>query len=334
MSDYYEFVKNYMSVNECNHACKYCKIGHSFYLNREDCDGIYWFYETEDFIISIHDFFIKKEIMQTKFPNMDNFMLFSSSYIITANGESFNPYQTLTSNVLYIIDLKNVYKDYRFLLHAGSPYLSVEINFKKQMIENSLGQLKCKKKIFYSDIFFDTKSIITKSLEPLAKDILNCKMESPAAEMFFEAKAKEWLSLTIDAFLSRKDTSLSEDDNKSIKNVAKYLDDHYAINVPQETLEKIAMMSGTKLKKLFKQKYQMSITEYSQRKRMNMAEILLLNSNLKIKDIAESVGYSSHSKFTTCYKKYKGVYPKDIKKHSAQNSIIDCSTCKEQGYIK
>lgn len=56
--------------------------------------------------------------------------------------------------------------------------------------------------------------------------------------------------LTIDAFLSRKNTSLSEDDNKSIKNVAKYLDDHYAINVPQETL-KGAMMSGTKLKKLF-----------------------------------------------------------------------------------
>lgn len=65
-----------------------------------------------------------------------------------------------------------------------------------------------------------------------------------------------------------------------------------------------------------------------------MAEILLLNSNLKIKDISESVGYSSHSKFTTCYKKYKGVYPKDIKKHSTKNSIIDCSTCKKQGFIK
>lgn len=76
----------------------------------------------------------------------------------------------------------------------------------------------------------------------------------------------------------------------------------------------------------------MSITEYSQRRRMNIAEILLLNSNLKIKDIAESVGYSSHSKFTTCYKKYKGVYPKDIKKHSTKNSI-DCS-CKKQGFIK
>ncbi len=324
MSDFCEFVKNYMQLYECDKIFKYCKIGQHFCMNRDDVEGVYWFYETEDFIVSIHDFFVKKEMMQSTFPDMEDFMLFSSSYIISANGESFNPYKTLTSNVLYIIDLKNL-KDYRLLLHAGSPYLSVEINFKKVMIEKYMSSLRNTNRVCYSDIFFNTKSTITKSLEPLAKDILNCKMESPAAEIFFEAKAKEWLSLTIDAFLSRKNALLSEDDDKAIENVAKYLDDHYAINVPQETLGKIAMMSGTKLKKLFKQKYQMSITEYSQRKRMNIAELLLLNSNLKIKDIAESVGYSSHSKFSTCYKKYKGVYPKDIKKHSSKKSLsADC----------
>lgn len=326
MSDFYGFVKDYMQICECDKLSKYCKIGHNVCINRDDAEGIYWFYESEDFIVSIHDFFIKKEMVQTKCPDMNDFMRFSSSYIITANGESFNPYQTLTSNVLYIIDLKNAYKDYRFLLHAGSPYLSVEINFKQPMIEKYMSSLTDKNTVCYSDIFFDTKSIITKALEPLAKDILNCKMESPAAEIFFEAKAKEWLSLTINAFLSKKNSSLSESDDKAIRNVAKYLDDHYAINVHQETLEKIAMMSGTKLKKLFKQKYQMSITEYSQRKRMNMAEILLLNSNLNIKEIAESVGYSSHSKFSTYYKKYKGTYPKDIKRHVSKK-ITDTCNC-------
>ena len=62
--------------------------------------------------------------------------------------------------------------------------------------------------------------------------------------------------------------------------MANYLDDHYALDVSQQTLEKIASMSGTKLKKLFKQKYQLSITEYSQRRRVNMAETLLLNTSL------------------------------------------------------
>ena len=51
-------------------------------------------------------------------------------------------------------------------------------------------------------------------------------------------------------------------------------------------------------------------------------EILLLNSTLKIQDIAEAVGYSSHSKFSTCFKKYKGFYPKDIKKYTKNTPVL------------
>lgn len=40
-----------------------------------------------------------------------------------------------------------------------------------------------------------------------------------------------------------------------------------------------------------------------------MAETLLLNTSLSIKEISESVGYSSHSKFSSCFKKFKGIYP-------------------------
>ncbi len=151
-------------------------------------------------------------------------------------------------------------------------------------------------------------------------------MVSPAAEIFFEAKAKEWISIVIDAFLNRKNVHISLNDNIALENVAKYLDDHYALDVSQKTLEKIAMMSGTKLKKIFKEKYQSSITEYTQRKRMNMAENLLLNSTLKIQEIAEAVGYSSHSKFSACFKKYKGIYPREIKKRT--NPTNQCCNCK------
>ncbi len=155
-------------------------------------------------------------------------------------------------------------------------------------------------------------------------------MTSPAAEIFFESKAKEWLSITIDSFLNKYSNPISIADDEALEIVANYIDDHYATLISQKTLEKISTMSGTKLKKLFKQKYQCTITEYTQRRRMNMAEILLLNSSLKIQDIAEAVGYSSHSKFSTCYKKYKGMYPKDIRKYnSKKTSISDCTCVKK-----
>ena len=211
-------------------------------------------------------------------------------------------------------------------------YLSVGISFKKEMIEEYLYSLKKEKNISYSDIFTSFNPAIIKSFAPLAKEILNCKMKSPAAELFFEAKAKEWLSLTINAFFNNKDVRINETSPviyameiesglyKALKDVANYLDDHYALDVSQQTLEKIASMSGTKLKKLFKQKYQLSITEYSQRRRVNMAETLLLNTSLSIKEISESVGYSSHSKFSSCFKKFKGIYPRDVRKLSEKST--------------
>ena len=320
MSDFYNFVKNFFSTDECVGNTKYSAVGHTFYFNTDDAEGIYWFYEGKNFTIDIHDVFIKKEIIHTSFAGLDNFYSLYSSYLVTANGESFNPYQNLSSNSLYVINTKNS-KNYRFILHKNSSYLGIGINFNQSMIEDCLSSYK-NKICNYENLFFNTNTIINKPLERIAKDILNCKMISPAAEIFFESKAKEWLSITIDAFLNKYNNPISIADDEALEIVANYIDDHYATSISQKTLEKISTMSGTKLKKLFKQKYQCTITEYTQRRRMNMAEVLLLNSSLKIQDIAEAVGYSSHSKFSTCFKKYKGMYPKDIKKYNSKKTSL------------
>ena len=323
MSDFYNFVKSFFSTNESTDNTRYSSAGHTFHFNTDDAEGIYWFYEGDNFTIDIHDVFIKKEIIHTSFAGLDNFYSFYSSYLVTANGESFNPYQNLSSNSLYVINTKNA-ENHKFILHKNSPYLGIGINFKQSMIDDYLSSYK-NKVCNYEDLFFNTSTITNKPLGKIAKDILNCKMVSPAAEIFFESKAKEWLSITIDSFLNKYNNPISLSDNVALKNVVNYIDDHYATSISQKTLEKISAMSGTKLKKLFKQKYQCTITEYTQRRRMNMAEILLLNSSLKIQDIAEAVGYSSHSKFSTCFKKYKGLYPKDIKKYSSKNTpVSDC----------
>lgn len=332
MGDYYNFVKQYLGVNECKANNKYCQIGHTFCLSNEKIEGIYWFYETDGFIIDINDFYIKKEIVNSNFldmnkSDMNKFMSFSSSYIIMANGESLNPYQTLSSNSLYLLDFEDLKNNYRFLLHSNSLYLNVGINFKKTMLDQCLLFNGNKIANSHSDIFLTNSSQITCKLEDIAKKILTCKMTSPAAELFFEAKAKEWLSNIVDNFTNKAAPEISIEDDRALENVANYLNDHYALNVNQETLEKISMMSGTKLKKLFKQKYQFSITEYTQRKRANIAETLLLNSSLKIQDISRCVGYSSPSKFSACFKKYKGIHPRDARKN-INKQLVRCD-CKK-----
>lgn len=332
METFQDFLEK-LGFNPCVDCKKYCQAGKTLCVQSDELDGLYWYYETEHFIIDIHDFFIKKERMTYSFPDLSPYISYCSSYIKSANGESFSPYQMLTANTMFVTNIHAT--DFRFLLHANFPYLSVGINFKEQMIRDYISCHFGSGLTTVSDMFFDTRELVTKPMEKLANSILNCNMSSPAAELFFDAKAKEWLSITMDAFLNKtKAKQISHSDERAIENVANYINDHFALDIPQEILEKIAMMSGTKLKNVFKEKYQMSITEYSQRKRMNIAEILLGTTELEIRDVAKSVGYSSHSRFTTLFKKYKGIYPREVKKlgsfhHSSMHMCQNSNATKE-----
>lgn len=315
--NYYDFVKSYMKVNECMENNKYSNAGHTFCLNddiKNAAHGLYWFYQGDGFIIDIHDVYITQDIIEYSTYNMADFMSIYSSYVISANGERFNPYQTITPNSLCTFDLDHIGDDFRYYLHKDSYYLVVSVGFERGLLENQLSSLNIESKFFYSALFSSNQMILTKSLEKVAMEILECKMESPAAEFFFKAKANEWISIVIDTYLTQEKYEIDPSDDQSLEDVSKFIDDHFAMNISQKTLEKISNMSGTKLKNSFREKYSMSITEYTQRKRMNIAEVMLLNTNLPIREIAESVGYSSHSKFSHYYKRYKGKLPREVRK--------------------
>lgn len=327
---YYDFVKEYMNVDECKNNRKYSSAGHTFCWSKNNsthAEGLYWFYEGDGFIIDVHDFYIREEVIRNSTYSMADYMSIYSSYIVSANGEKFSPYQTLTANSLCTLDFDNIRDDFLFLLHENSYYLSVSIGFKRELLEKYLSSINIDPESFYSTLLQTNQIILTKALEKVAMEILNCKMEAPAADFFLKAKANEWISIVIDTYLNRKKYKIEIDDNKALEDVARFLDDHFAMNVNQETLEKISRMSGTKLKNLFKEKYGQGITEYTQRKRMNMAETLLLNTKLPIKEIAESVGYTSHSKFSIYYKRYKGKLPSEVRNLACEHLNLKRDYC-------
>lgn len=327
---YYDFVKDYMKVEECKNNKKYSSAGHTFCWNKKDftyAEGLYWFYEGDGFIIDIHDFYTKEEIIQNSTYSMADYVSIYTSYIVSANGERFSPYQTLTANSLCTLDFDNIRDDFVFLLHENCYYLAVSIGFKRELLEKHLTSINIDPESFYRALLQTNQIILTKASEKVAMEILNCKMDAPAADFFFKAKANEWVSIVIDTYLNRKKCKIESDDNKALEDVARFLDDHFAMNVNQETLEKISKMSGTKLKNLFKEKYGQSITEYTQRKRMNVAETLLLNTELAIKGIAESVGYTSHSKFSIYYKRYKGKLPSEVRSLACKHHKLKFDYC-------
>lgn len=64
---YYEFVKAYMGVDESCSSQKYSSAGHTFSWNTDVMEGDYWFYQSDDFIIDVHDFLSKKNFCRTTF---------------------------------------------------------------------------------------------------------------------------------------------------------------------------------------------------------------------------------------------------------------------------
>lgn len=73
-------------------------------------------------------------------------------------------------------------------------------------------------------------------------------------------------------------------------------------------------MSESKMKKLFKSVYNMSITEYIQRKRISVAEHMLIQTDLTIAEISRIVGYSNPSRLIEIFKRYYGFTPSKYRK--------------------
>lgn len=95
--------------------------------------------------------------------------------------------------------------------------------------------------------------------------------------------------------------------------VQKYVDDNYTYELTLTGLADLFHLNETYLSGLFKQQAGMTFSDYVTRLRMNKAGELLRESDLKLTDIAMLVGISSSSYFSTSFKKFYGMSPKEYR---------------------
>lgn len=100
--------------------------------------------------------------------------------------------------------------------------------------------------------------------------------------------------------------------------VQKYVDENYTYELTLTGLADMFHLNETYLSGLFKQHAGATFSDYVTRLRMNKAGELLRDSDLKLTDIAMLVGISSSSYFSTSFKKFYGMSPKEYReKHKA-----------------
>lgn len=186
-----------------------------------------------------------------------------SAHIISANGEILPSYQQLSSNDSFMIC--NQHQILQTLLHERTNFQAVCFDFKQKIIDDCLVGRYQLKPDDLCHIFKEANHFLGAELGKIADDILHYKLGSSTSELFYEIKAKEWLSSIINNYYTtQNDQEISQEDSVVLENVRHYINDHLMATIPQDLLAKIDMMSKTKLKTAFKTKYHMTITEYIQ----------------------------------------------------------------------
>jgi two-component system response regulator YesN len=79
-------------------------------------------------------------------------------------------------------------------------------------------------------------------------------------------------------------------------------------------ISKSLLVNQTYLRKMFKSEMNMTLSEYITKFKMVKSQKLIRETDLKLFEIAEKVGYRDVSYFSKCFKKYYGTSPKTFSK--------------------
>ena len=144
-------------------------------------------------------------------------------------------------------------------------------------------------------------------------------------DTIFEAKEGiEKMLLCISDYLGEKNQKRSR---KLAKKAAQYIDEHYTEKITIDAVANAVYLSAGYLMTIFKREMGISIVSYLTTKRMDMAKKMLRESDTRICEVAEKVGYANATFFSTTFRSSTGMSPKQyrksIKEESNDNTQFD-----------
>jgi two-component system response regulator YesN len=124
----------------------------------------------------------------------------------------------------------------------------------------------------------------------------------------------QWLSSYCNNVIDNINKSMNNKGNKLINNVIEYIQENYFKNITLKSLSEIFDINTSYLGQLFKKQVGISYAEYVNQYRVKKAIEYLKDTNLKVYEICEEVGFTNYQYFIKIFKKYTGYTPSDYKK--------------------
>lgn len=153
-------------------------------------------------------------------------------------------------------------------------------------------------------------------------ELINTKFKTPLRAIFIESKALALLLIGINHH------NLITDPCHSCKFLSKPLEKEKISRAKEilldnlknpPTIPELAMLIGINqcyLKQGFKELFGTTVYEFIQEQRMNKAKLYLTTSEFTISQIADEIGFSSTSNFSSAFKKWTGIFPSQLRKEN------------------
>jgi len=207
------------------------------------------------------------------------------------------------------------------LMQRGSRVAYTEVLYSPSFYKMHLGTLFTAQKASPLEILKNMGGEHNWSAEIMnvLKKIYACSLSGMAAELYYTAGAYALMSAVLEmgnGRLPKKST-----DYESIVHVIQYIDDNFSHSIKLSELSRLANMSTTKLKNLFRQFTGCTITEYILSKKTDYASHLLADSDLSIEELAKKVGFDTVSGFSTSFKKQMGIPPSEYRRQIEFNCL-------------
>lgn len=148
-------------------------------------------------------------------------------------------------------------------------------------------------------------------------DVFNGSANSPLTELYIKSRVlrltEQYLTALCKRGLASTPDFTNHKDFQSLLKVENILLQNYSNSFPSiESLAKTALMSESKLKKLFKKAFGLAPYEYYQKNRMHRAKEMLRTRNHSVTQVGSMLGYQNMSNFSAAFKKEFNCLPSQV----------------------
>jgi AraC-like DNA-binding protein len=108
----------------------------------------------------------------------------------------------------------------------------------------------------------------------------------------------------------------------AVQRAQAYIESHLQTPLTPAVIAAQAYLSVRQLDRYFQRDFEMSVADYVAQRRVEMAKVLLQDTDLPVSQIGQIVGYNNPSSFTQIFKRREGVSPQNSRQRNKKSTFI------------